>query len=51
MKAKKKQSSYLKAIKKADRELELQNGWKAKDKPHKNKKKYNRKDFKIEDCL
>lgn len=38
---------YLKAIKKADRESEYDikgAGWKAKDRPHKNKSKYNRKD-------
>ena len=37
---------YLKAIKKADRESELErNGgkWVAKDRPHKNKKRYDRK--------
>jgi|688.fasta_scaffold1483615_2 hypothetical protein len=37
---------YIKAIKKVDRELELElNGgrWVQKSKPHKNKKKYNRK--------
>lgn len=39
---------YIKAIKKADREISLGNGWVAKDRPHKNKKKYNRKNFKIE---
>lgn len=40
---------YLKAIKKADRESELErNGgkWVAKDRPHKNKKKYDRKRYK-----
>lgn len=38
---------YLKAIKKADREIELEMNsgrWVQKSKPHKNKKKYNRKD-------
>lgn len=38
---------YLKAIKKADRELDYEMngpGWKSKSKPHKNKTKYNRKD-------
>lgn len=44
----KKQNDFIKAIKKADRELNLGNGWVAKDRPHRNKKKYNRKDFKIE---
>lgn len=39
---------YLKAIKKADRELSFDNGWKAKDRLHKNKKKYCRKHYKIE---
>lgn len=39
---------YIKAIKKADREIRLGNGWVAKDRPHKNKKKYCRKNFKIE---
>lgn len=39
-------SDYIKAIKKADRESEYElmgPGWKSKDKPHKNKKKYDRK--------
>ena len=38
---------YIKTIKKTDRELELElNGgrWVQKSKPHKNKKKYDRKD-------
>ena len=48
---KKQNSSYIKAIKKADRELNLGNGWVAKDRPHRNKKKYNRKDFKLENYL
>lgn len=44
----KKQSSddYIKAIKKADREMEYElngPGWKSKNKPHKNKSKYDRK--------
>lgn len=44
----KKQSSddYMKAIKKADREMEYElngPGWKSKSKPHKNKSKYDRK--------
>lgn len=44
----KKQSSddYIKAIKKADREMEYElngPGWKSKSKPHKNKSKYDRK--------
>lgn len=42
---------YLKAIKKADRESEYDEkgpGWKAKDRPHKNKKKYDRKSNKKE---
>lgn len=42
-------SKELKAIRKADRELELTlNGgrWKAVDIAYKNKKKYNRKDYK-----
>lgn len=44
----KKQSSddYMKAIKKADREIEYEldgPGWKAKNRPHKNKSKYDRK--------
>lgn len=39
-------SDYIKAVKKADRESEYElmgPGWKSKDKPHKNKKKYDRK--------
>lgn len=50
--------SYIKAIKKADRELDYElngPGWKAKDKAHKDKKKYDRKvkgnDFVNEECL
>lgn len=39
---------YITAIKRADREMNLGNGWIAKDRPHKNKKVYNRKHFKIE---
>lgn len=35
---------YMKAIHIADRELNLENGFKAKTRSHKNKKKYNRKD-------
>jgi hypothetical protein len=46
---------YLKAIKKADRELDYElngPGWKANDKPHKNKAKYDRrrdKNFQVDD--
>lgn len=39
-------NEYLKAVKSADRLIELErNGWRwtAKDRPHKNKKKYDRK--------
>ena len=38
---------YLKAVKKADREIELvqQVGWKSVHKVHKNKKAYDRKTF------
>lgn len=42
-------NDMLNAIKKADREIEYQEkgpGWTAKDKAHKNKKKYDRKNFK-----
>ena len=45
----KKKSDRFKAIHKADREIELENeiGWKVKYKIVKNKKKYNRKKFKL----
>lgn len=43
---KKKENIYVKAVKKADREMNLGNGWVAKDRPHANKKKYNRKNLK-----
>lgn len=48
---------YMKAIKKADRELDYEldgPGWKAKHKIHKDKTKYNRKsndDFDIDECV
>lgn len=44
------QESYVKAIKKADRELELEDspGFKARTRIHKSKKKYSRKHYKIE---
>ncbi len=39
---------YIKAVKKADREIDLTNntGWVSKNKIHKSKKTYNRKDNK-----
>jgi hypothetical protein len=42
------QKDVIKAMKRGSREaeLELSVGWVAKDKPHKNKKKYNRKTIK-----
>ena len=43
-----KNGDYVKAIKKADREMEMDDkgpGFKSKDKAHKNDKKYNRKSF------
>lgn len=46
MKKKNPTDDYMKGIKKADREIEYDlngPGWKQKDKPHKNKKKYDRK--------
>ena len=36
---------YVSAVKKADRESSLGNGWVAKDRPHKNKKKYNKQNY------
>ena len=42
----KKQNDFIKAIKRADREISLGNGWVAKDRPHKNKKKYDRNKYK-----
>lgn len=47
MKKKNTLDAYLKAIKKADREISLGTGWKAKDRAHKNKKIYSRKNYKI----
>jgi hypothetical protein len=50
-KKEKSNSDYIKAIKKADRELEYDltgPGWNAKDKAHKNKSKYDRKKDKKE---
>ena len=40
---------YIKANRKASREIELEQhvGWVSVNRPHKNKKKYNRKDEKI----
>ena len=45
-----KQNEYIKAIKKADREFELQDnpGFKSKNKIHKSKKQYSRKHKQIE---
>lgn len=37
---------YMKAIKSADREMSLGTGLVAKDRPFKNKKRYNRRDYK-----
>ncbi len=50
-KNKKKKSDRFKSIHRADREIELENeiGWKSKVKIFKNKKKYNRKRYLLED--
>lgn len=53
-KAKNKHEDYLKAVKKADRELEfdlLGPGFKSKDKPHKDLKKYDRKTLKKSELI
>lgn len=39
----KEKDTYINAVKKADRELSLSDGFKSCDRPHKNKKKYDRK--------